>query len=233
MSDATQFVVSLIEWAPSQFARDKYLRRTQRALRAADFATFDEADADRARREADYRRRAGVNPFLYGGEALFYQTSLDAPRLHDWLMDAGIEPPVNPNGHSAWVAWWEQFAPTWTAEQLAHAWAALDKVRFYEVTEEHPAQKAYVIVELNWLWEDEPTLQADYEGGNAVRAFRSRANAEAECDRLNRERQAQERHNSYSFFTRSTRAGSPDTYSLDISKTIFFEVVEIELGGDA
>ena len=174
-----------------------------------------------------------MNPFRYGGEALFYQTSLDAPRLHDWLMDAGIEPPAHPNQHAAWAAWWDESARTWSAEQREHAWAAFDKVRFYEVTEEHPTRKAYVVVELNWLWEDEPTLDADYEGGNMVRAFRSKANAEAECGRLNRERQAQERHRGYSHFTRSSRAGEEGAEPRDIADTVFFEVVEIELWEDA
>ncbi|MBY0456066.1 MAG: hypothetical protein K2V38_01880, partial [Gemmataceae bacterium] len=224
---ASRFVVSRVEWAPPGY-EERYYRRTPRTESVATFATFEQADNDRAAREAE--RRKAVNPFCHGGEALFYQTSLGAPQLHDWLMDAGIDPPSAPKAHADWIAWWDLFAPSWSAEQLAHAWAALDKIRFFEVTEERADRKAYVVVELNWKWEDEPTLEADYEGGNMVKAFRSRAAAEAECERLNRERQAQEEHKGYSSFTRYTRVGEKGAPSLGIAETIFFEVVEIDLG---
>lgn len=230
MSDERQFVVARIDWAKGEYG-DPFARRTPRTAPVATFATFDEAEADRRAREAEERQR--VNPFRYGGEALFYQSSLDAPRLHDWLMDAGIEPPESPKAHAAWAAWWDAFASKWTAEQLAHAWAALDKVRFFEVREERTGPKAYAILELHWKWEDEPTLWADYEGGRAVRAFRTEDKAEAECARLNRERQAQADHNGYSSFTRNTRAGEADAGSLPITETVFFEVIEIEVGDDA
>jgi hypothetical protein len=134
MSSDKRYVVSRIDWAESEYG-DAYKRRTPRTVRVASFRSFDAAEFDRRRREAECRRQ--VNPFLYGGEALFYQSSLDAPRLHDWLMDAGIEPPANPNSHAARATWWNAYAHTWSAEQLAHAWAALDKVRFFEITEEH------------------------------------------------------------------------------------------------
>ena len=226
MSDAARFVVSQIDWARNEYG-DTYFRRTPRAARVAAFASFDEAEADRQAREAEFRRRA--NPFLYGGEALFYQSSLDGPRLHDWLLDVGIEPLASPNGHSAWIAWWDTVAHLWSADQVAHAWTAFDKVRFFEVHEECLSRKAYVIVELNWLWEDEPTLEADYEGGNVVRAYRSKSTAGAECDRLNRERQAQGTHRGYSSFTRRTRGDGSDDVSRPITEAVFFEVVEIEL----
>ncbi|MCI0701767.1 MAG: hypothetical protein L0241_11845 [Planctomycetia bacterium] len=230
MPDVTRFVVSQIDWIHSEYG-DRYYRHTPRSERVAEFASFDEAEADRRKREAISRR--DVNPFQYGGAALFYQTSLDGPRLHDWLMDVGIEPPENPKGHADWIAWWDAFAHTWSAEQLAHAWQAFDKVRFFKVTEVRPNRKAYVVTEVNWTWHDEPTLEADYEGGNMVRAYRSKTAAEAECDRLNRERQAQPEHNGYSSFTRESRRDGADQMGLDISQTVFFEVVEIELGDDA
>ena len=236
MSDAPRFVMSQIDWAQVEFdwvrgeyRSDAYFRRSVRAERVACFDTFDDADLYRSACEAEARR--SVNPFRYGGAALFYQSSLDAPRLHDWLMDAGIEPPTEPLEHAAWIAWWDASARTWSAEQLAHVWAALDKVRFFTVSAEQPS-KVYVIQELNWLWEDEPTLQADYEGGNVVRAFRSKAAAKKECDRLNRERRAQADHNGYSSFTRRTRAGEARAGALEISETVFFEVVEVELGAE-
>jgi hypothetical protein len=128
--------------------------------------------------------------------------------------------------------WWDAFAHTWSAEQRAHAWEALDKVRFFEVIEEHSKRKAYVVVEINWTWNDEPAIDADYEGGNVVRAFRSRANAEAECERLNQERRRQNAHQGYSYFDMNGRRGhAREQYS--INEGIFFEVVAIELEGEA
>jgi len=228
MSDTgSRFVVAQIDWARGEYSEDDYFRRTVRTTSVASFATFDEAEADRRRREEE--RRATENPFRLGGAALFYQTSLDAPRLHDWLMDVGIDPPAKPQGHKSWAEWWDESSRGWSAEQRAHAWAAMDKVRFFTVAEERPDRKAYVIQELNWRWEDEPTLYADYEGGNMVRAFRSRAAADAECDRLNKERQAQADHEGFSSFTRCSRIGEREGTDLAISETIFFEVVEIEL----
>src|SRR5438067_2364921 len=56
-----------------------------------------------------------------------------------------------------------------------------------------------------------------------------RRGEEQECERLNRERQSQPEHGGFSYFTRSTRAGGPDEGSLDISETVFFEVVEIDM----
>jgi hypothetical protein len=231
MSDASRFVVSAIDWARGEYTEDDYFRRTVRTEPVASFATFDEAEADRRRREEE--RRATENPFYHGGPSLFYQTSLDGPRLHDWLMDVGIEPPARLKGHGTWAEWWDKSFHKWSAEQRAHAWAAMDKVRFYQVSEERPNSKVYVIQELNWRWEDDPTLYADYEGGKMVRAFRSKAAAEQECDRLNRERQAQPDHDGFSSFTRETRKGGAAEAGLDISETIFFEVVEVELGDGA
>jgi hypothetical protein len=88
------------------------------------------------------------------------------------------------------------------------------------------------VIELNWTWHDEPTLYADYEGGNVIRAFRSKRAAEAECERLNRERQHQNEHQGFSYFTRSTRGTGADDQSRGMADTVFFEVVEIELGED-
>lgn len=61
MSEAVRFVVSEIDWARDEDDADDYFRRTVRTTRVASFATFDEAEADRRRREE--KRRATENPF--------------------------------------------------------------------------------------------------------------------------------------------------------------------------
>jgi hypothetical protein len=111
----------------------------------ASFETFDEAEMHRRVLEAEARE--GENPFRFGGASIFFQSSLDGPRLHDWLMDEAIDPPASELRHSDWRTWWNAFAHTWNSHQLAHAWAAFDKVRFFEVVEDSPFT-AHVSVEL-------------------------------------------------------------------------------------
>ena len=54
----------------------------------ATFANYEGALADCRRREEEARWPA--NPFRYGN-TMFYRSSLDAPRLHDWLLDHDID----------------------------------------------------------------------------------------------------------------------------------------------
>src|SRR4051794_30418309 len=75
------------------------------------FADREDAEDGLGRRERGPRQ--GVNPFRYGGSALGYQMSFDPPRFHDWLLDAGLEPPgPDACGPRDWVGWWERTAST-------------------------------------------------------------------------------------------------------------------------
>src|SRR5262249_31395700 len=114
---------------------DHYTRRLPTAEPVAHFDDFDEAEDDPRPREHEARR--DQTPFRFGGATLYFQSSLDGDRLHDWLLDGGVEPPTDllgrPPGqlrHRDWVEWWDAFAHTWTGDQLAHTWQGLDKVRF-------------------------------------------------------------------------------------------------------
>jgi|GEM_PF-6361769 len=124
---------------------DPYTRRIPTVAPVESFNTFDEAEMHRRTLEANARE--GENPFRFGGGSIFFQSSLDGPRLHDWLMDGGIDPPTSELRHSDWRVWWDAFAHTWSSDQLAHAWAAFDKVRFFEVVED-AAFAAQVVVEI-------------------------------------------------------------------------------------
>jgi hypothetical protein len=79
---------------------DPYTRRLPSADAVATLDTFDAAD-DRRRALEDEGRR-GENPFRFGGGSIHFQSSLDGPRLHDWLMDAGIDPPASELRHADW-----------------------------------------------------------------------------------------------------------------------------------
>ena len=90
---------------------DPYTRRLPTAEFVATFDTFDEAEEQR--RELEAESRDGENPFRFGGASVFFQSSLDGPRLHDWLMDAGIDPPTSELRHADWRAWWDPRTPTY------------------------------------------------------------------------------------------------------------------------
>jgi hypothetical protein len=226
-----RYAVRKIGWHENEYCGGGYSRLNPATETVGTFATREEADADARRREAVAREAA--NPFRFGGASLFYQSSLEAPQLHDWFLDAGIDPPPAPDDHADWIRWWVTSSPKWTAEQHAHAWAGLDRVRFFEVAEVSPT-KAYVVMEINWSWHDEAWLDADPEGGNPVRAYRSRERAEAECARLNRERQEGGEHLGYSLFNANSRVtDTGGDWATSIRETVFFEVVEIDVGGES
>ena len=228
---ARRFAVRRVNWhADSLYGDDPYFRRLPTTVTEATFPDADAAYRDRDRREADARGKAKQNPFLYGGGSLFYQTSFPAEIFHDWLLDRDISPPeTSPNASPAdWQAWWDTLPP----DRRPIAWEALDKVMFFEVAEESPT-KAYVVMELNWSWNDEPWLQADAEGGKCLTVYRNRWRANAECDRLNRERQSLGEYRGYSRFSTNDRTGRRSITHQGIDEVIFYEVVEIDLSMEA
>jgi hypothetical protein len=98
------------------------------------FLDHDRAAAYCRRRERE--ARAGANPFRHG-ERVADWSSLDHDRLHDWLLDAGIDPPVagERSRPDPWRAWWDLCQDQLTELQREKVWEALDKVRFFRVVE--------------------------------------------------------------------------------------------------
>ena len=78
---AMRFVVKRLNWAEEYGG--KLLRRPGEVA-VVSFATFDAADAERAKREEELRKR--VNPFECG-DAVQYWTHLDEPRSR--VLDQG------------------------------------------------------------------------------------------------------------------------------------------------
>jgi len=79
-------------------------------------------------------------------------TSLPEEVLHDWVLDAYIQPPELPGKYAvtlipravprralhesrrlAWFQWWKSNAQAMTVAQQTHVFKALDRVRFFEV----------------------------------------------------------------------------------------------------
>ena len=77
-----------------------------------------------------------MNPFEYC-ENLGELTDFDADRWHDWILDAGLEPPTDGpfDVRAPWLDWWTGLHAKMTELQRAKMWQAMDKLRFYRVVE--------------------------------------------------------------------------------------------------
>jgi hypothetical protein len=125
----------LWEWLQPPFRGWKPIRAFASRAAAEDYC-----------RDLEVSERGLHNPFTWG-QSLDEITSLDAPRLHDWLLDTGLAPPeivpVEPAGPDEpvetpifqWIAWWEKAAPDMSDAQRERVFAAADKVRLFRVVE--------------------------------------------------------------------------------------------------
>jgi hypothetical protein len=164
------------------------------------------------------------------GGALPAVTCLDAPALHDWLLDAGLDPP-RPDGEGArdWAGWWDAWQIIWTAEQRDAAWRALDRVRFFDVVERRPRRKVYVVVEIGWWWNDDPPLYSDPEGGIPMEAFADRELAEVRRLELEAARRANNWFQSNRFDLEGREDAHPGEYTL--ADVPLYEVLEVDWEG--
>jgi hypothetical protein len=205
---ATHFVVSRVNWRAAGWSRT--FVRLPGAARIAAFADFDTAEADRAAREAAARKL--VNPFRCG-TTWAERSHLPELVFRDFIADAGVEPPnivpvpdtddegqplsrperlrlrkEEPPAGSfrTWGAWWEARGSLLPAEHVARVWEGLDRVRFFSVEERPVRTIAFVVVVVQWNYNDEWNYPPQ-EGGAPYTAYRSRERAEAECERLNAE----------------------------------------------
>jgi hypothetical protein len=120
-----------------------YLRPPFRSWKPIRAFTRREAAEDYCR-ELETQERDQHNPFTWG-ERLSDVTSLDEPRLRDWLLDAGLTPPEETPPEEVesgvepalfvWIAWWEETAAHMSDLQRQRVLEATDKVRLFRVTE--------------------------------------------------------------------------------------------------
>ena len=93
----------------------------------------DRAAAESCRRTLEDQRRTSENPFAHG-KGLSDWTHFGAAQFHDWLLDAGLEPPKQKKPTAGdWRSWWKLHAKKMSALQRAKVWHALDKVVYYQV----------------------------------------------------------------------------------------------------
>lgn len=176
-SPATRFVLNRLNW--TRVGRDHFERRTG-FVRVASFDTADAAHAELWRRELAARGK--INPFACG-PPVHSQTTLPEPIFRDWLLDRGVTPPKPGATRRQWETWWKAAQKKWSADTRLAVWDGLDRVRFYEVVERPAATVVYAVAQLAWVYNDEG-FDASV-GDMILQAYRSRANAEAECARQN------------------------------------------------
>lgn len=174
MSSPVRYVVRRQEYTPPTAAG---VRRVlpEKWTAVATFAKPADAHAEYAKLLADARRT--LNPFQLGGPNLFYQTSLPAYALHDYLLDHDIAPPPtatssNPN----YVFWWVKNNRTFTDDQRAVVWTACDKLKLFEVVEEDDRAAVWLVVEVPWE-NDDGYLTTSHEGGKLHSAWPRRRDA--------------------------------------------------------
>src|SRR5262249_3925880 len=139
----------------------------------------DEADADRAAREANARRR--LNPFRFG-ERPEDITSFPEPILCDWVLEAGLEPPEEPaTGNRDWAGWSAALGGRLTPRHRARMWEACNRLRFYAVEERPDVPVGYAVVKRNLHSTDRGRVYTGSEGGTIHKVYRTRLQAEEEA----------------------------------------------------
>lgn len=144
---------------------------------------LDRAEAEATCREAEWKIRRRMNPFLIGGPFLQYQTASDAARLFDWCLDAGVEPTSLDGNSATWAAWWRISQASFTDLQRAKLWEALDRLRFFRVVEGTSGLSCHLVSvpqETDWDYID-PTQ--DW-GSTPYMLVRQEAMAEELCHEL-------------------------------------------------
>jgi hypothetical protein len=206
----THFVVSRANWR----AANDTLVRLGGETRVTAFDTFEEADRDRAAREL--RAREHVNPFRCGthwAERSHMPESVFCDFLEDVDIVLPLFDPVGdtdslgqpltrytrammeakplPEGvYRSWAHWWDQCRAALAPNQVARVWEAMDRVKFYSVSERPKRSVAYLVLEVQWNYNDE-WFYPPAEGGAPHTAYRTRARADEECARLNAEAREQ------------------------------------------
>src|SRR5579883_300465 len=167
-----EYVIRRLNWRRTHYG----IVRMPGSVVIGALPSLEEAEHDRAHREAEVRARV-ANPFICGPNHAS-RSRLPEPIFCDWLRDAGIEPlqagqkkPVN------WVGWWEQARVRFTPQQPAHVWAGLDRVRFFEVITRPEGSVGYAVVRVDWEYNDN-WMEPGTEGGTPIKVFRKWEKAE-------------------------------------------------------
>ena len=178
------YQVRTIHWTHPSCWLDRWPRSTASAI-VSTHATYAEAvaacDAANAAAWAD----PAFNPFLYGGESLFFQTTLPAGPFRDFLQDCGLDGPRSRSEvtSAGWVRWYKSNRSKFTDSQHAALREATNLVRFAEVVEvPDGATKVYVVQNPHWRHHGTPPVAADAGRSGLLGAYRNEAQAESSTD---------------------------------------------------
>jgi hypothetical protein len=217
----TVFVVSRLNWRPTGVG----WWRAPGTARLVSFAARDEAEAERARREANARNR--VNPFRCG-KPFEELTTLPEPIFLDWVSDTGLTPPQAKKKEARdWAAWWDETRPEMGGEQHARLWEGLNRLHFFSVDERTDVPVGYVVLSLCWEYNDEYNY-LNGEGGKVEAVYRTRERALEEARKLELFNEGQ----SSNWHPGGADLFDPETYwEMAIGGGPRFDIVEIELEG--
>jgi hypothetical protein len=216
------FVVSRLNWRPIR-GGEWWLGFGTARLES--FPTFDEADTERARREANARSR--VNPFRCC-KPLDELTTLPEPIFLDWVGDTGLSPPKAKKGEARdWVAWWDATRSHMSAEQHARLWEGLNKLHFFRVDERPDEPVGYVLVEAVWQ-QDGGSEWMNEEGGEVRGVYPTRERAAEDGRKL----RVYEDRESRAWHPTCADLFDPETFwEVAVHRGPQFDVAEIELEG--
>jgi hypothetical protein len=223
-SQKAVFVVSRLNWRPAP-GRGWWL--APGTARLASFPTRDGAETERARRETNARNR--VNPFRCG-KALDELTTLPEPIFLDWVRDTDLVPPKPAKKGTApdWAEWWDANRPEMSGEQHARLWEGLNKLHFFRTDERPDGPVGYVVLALNWEYNDE-YYYANDEGGRVQAVYRTRERALAAARKLGRGNVGGSCDN---WHPSGADLFDPETYwEMAVAGGPRFDIVEIEVEG--
>jgi hypothetical protein len=217
---------------------DNFLYRLPGANPVSSHATREQAEQEC--RHLEEKARRNVNPFRFGGQALFYQTHLDEGRWCDWVLDASLEPPKD-RSCAGWAKWWQRQHKKWTPLQWAHLWEGLSRIWFYRVGERPRRPVLYALARINWCWIDLDEYFPELEGGRTEEGFnvyRSRARAEKDGEEFDEDYRDLMAEGRYFIDLRTHQQRTPFTpvnwgklTSVPLEEAPLHEVFEVEVEG--
>ena len=175
-----KYEVRMIEWVPHVQSDRPHKTRGPMSETVSTRATYAQAVAVCDEVNAKAWADLDCNPFLHGGETLFFKSTFPPGPFCDYLEDRGIDLPASgpDTDNAGWVGWYKAGRQKrtshktrrkrFTPAQMAAIREVMNLVRFAEVVEVPDAvTKGYLIQELNWNWR-RGVLSADPEGGKFV-----------------------------------------------------------------
>ena len=238
-----KYEVRTIEWMPCSQSERPHKTRGPMSEAVSTHAAYAEAVAACDEVNAKAWANLDCNPFLYGGETLFFKSTFPPGPFCDYLEDRGIDlPALGPDTDNAgWVEWYKAGRrkrsshktrrKRFTPAQMAAVREVMNLVRFAEVVEvADAATKGYLVQELNWNQQRVLAYSADPEGGKFVAFHRSRSRADARCAELNAARRWEiDDDDGVPRFSTEGRKGATEPHRTGVAETPFYELVEVAL----